>query len=395
MTTQDDLRDAEDPIACCSEIVNAELLLTTEGRDSLIPSWLYSALSSEPEAQPAQPLGNAFDMILVVSDDDHTAAISDPYFSFKNIAYQHSVQLEIANEMTVTPENDSQWLRFPLSTATNKLRLPIESAVSFMEERCESSELEHDPKALRLLASSLVGGRNLARYLLLDHNGTILAVAPFRIFKWYIKDRITVFDIDGTITRSNIRGVVNTILTQQYSHCHEGVCHFLSNFQNSIVYLTSRPLTLANSTRAFLSNLRQEQHGLPEGPLIGFGGSLAQMLYMEIYSKNAHEFKAKALQEHVIQPFKALGVERPLQAGFGNTLMDMQAYHAAGIELSQIFWIDKQSVIYCLDAASVVVLERHEYMMARGSTFEGYRDHKLLVHLRRLPDEASIGDLVE
>jgi hypothetical protein len=173
-----------------------------------------------------------------------------------------------------------------------------------------------------------------------------------------------------------------------------------------LLYLTSRPIGIANTTRKFLSQLRQrDTHQLPQGPLIGHTGTLPQVLMMELVYKSIHEFKAAALHQHVVQPFALLGVhpKHIFVAGFGNTLMDMQAYHMAGMDLGQIYLIDKQSNIYCLDKqASKTVVDkdtddddssnggnikqghpkpRDEYLHMRGTHFTGYLDDRLLNHV--------------
>lgn len=307
-------------------------------------------------------------------------------------------------------------------------------------------DLDHDAKTLGKLTSFLKKGCNAARYLLQNADGETIAIAPFNIFLWSCTDRIMVVDVDGTITRSNIRGVVDTIVTEQYTYCHDGVCEFLSssssllrnmssseNGENDsknnggdgddegdssqshirLLYLTSRPIGIANTTRKFLSQLRQrDTHQLPQGPLIGHTGTLPQVLMMELVYKSIHEFKAAALLQHVVQPFAVMGVHprNIFVAGFGNTLMDMQAYHMAGMDLGQIYLIDKQSNIYCLDQASKTLSDkdtdddddandsntsknnkdnnkqdhpkpRNEYLRMRGTHFMGYLDERLLDHV--------------
>jgi hypothetical protein len=157
------------------------------------------------------------------------------------------------------------------------------------------------------LAPYLRPGKNPIRYLLLDHK-QVVGVAHANIFLWTHQDQIVVMDIDGTITKSNARGVVDTILTQTYKYCHDGVCQLLSRLQQQlhtqILYVTSRPIGLAARTRRFLAHLEQDAARLPEGPLLGFGGSISQLLIMELVSKNTHQFKADMLWKQVVKPFR-------------------------------------------------------------------------------------------
>jgi len=282
---------------------------------------------------------------------------------------------------------------------------------------------QHSTQALELLGSHLVAGRNEARYLLLDaQTGAVLGIAPVSIFVWSAQDRVVVFDIDGTITKSNIRGVFDTVLTESYQHCHDGVCRFLSSLPTTcacrVAYLTSRPISLSHPTRKFLSKLMQDdEHCLPHGPLLGFPGSLAEVLYMELVTKSVHEFKHQAIESNIMRPFRQVGAsdKHVLLAGFGNTLMDMQAYHMAGLELSQIYLIDKTSKICCLDYHSTMAANgqpnndhssdeqliptpnegttddrprrgwlHHDFLWrSRGSLFQGYHDDQLFDHFVR------------
>jgi len=349
----------------------------------------------------------------------------------------------------------------------------------------EEGTFSHCPTAMSKMAASLSEGRNRARYLLLfeedvgddtnDYyttstpgNSVVVGVAPIHIYLWNDQDKVIVVDVDGTVTKSNIRGVVDTVLTAQYQYCHDGVCEFFSsllvsnetnggasanNLHNQtdgksnvrVVYLSSRPIALANTTRKFLSEVRQQPtpasapqgnnpRGLPEGAFIGFHGSLTQLLIMELLTQSVHEFKSQTLLNQVIRPFVECrkrnsmtslttgATEGPLEperitndillAGFGNTVMDIQAYHMAGLRLESIYLIDKKSRIYCLDSDGegqasgdrknqtitspnnslqssstnpnskpVEPKARHEYMQRRGSSFEGYQDSNLLPHV--------------
>jgi phosphatidate phosphatase PAH1 len=73
---------------------------------------------------------------------------------------------------------------------------------------------------------------------------------------------------------------------------------------------------------------------------------------MELLPHSVHEFKSRALQS-VVKLWKRVTSGRddvnPFWAGIGNTYMDAQAYHQGGMDLDQIYIIDKKSQIRCLD----------------------------------------------
>lgn len=338
-------------------------------------------------------IGNAFDLIVV--QNEHEFAAGDAIFwfgvKFLKIGACDSGGSRIVLEVA---QGKRSTVRFPIvDQKIQEPEPPLEyhpaDGANVPKNRItrlstNAARTEHDPTALSQLANLLESGVNSARYLLLDGDDYVLGVAPVNVFLWSTRDRLLVVDIDGTITRSNLRGVIDTILTEQYTYCHDGVCQFLSSIKNvRMLYLTSRPIGIANTTRKFLSQLRQAQsHQLPGGPLLGFTGSMAKVLLMELVSKSVHEFKREALTANVVRPFLQLGVRNVFLAGFGNSLMDMQAYHGAGMQMHQIYLVDKRSRIYCLDCkANREPLRNQDYMHARGTLFEGYQDSKLMAHI--------------
>jgi phosphatidate phosphatase PAH1 len=165
--------------------------------------------------------------------------------------------------------------------------------------------------------------------------------------------------------------------------------------------VTSRPIGLASHTRKFLANLRQGEAGLPDGPMLGFGGNVPQLLIMELVSMSTHRFKAEMLWKQVVQPFRKVvnaSSSTPIfLAGLGNTLMDVQAYHMAGIEMDKIYLINKKSRISAFDKkvdkewknmtsssgrllspAVGTAMPRRWYKTKMRSSFEGYSDPRLL-----------------
>lgn len=379
-------------------------------------------------------LGTAFDLILVRSSTttgERSTSCSDAIYCFD--ATTAGVGRNIAGGRNITSDLEyncsSRGYRVELEVDTtmgSPLRFPIQNGkiqsaedLVLMEDRINTAKEEeqksghsaandkHSELALVTIASALRDGRNRARYLLFHNDDDLIGVAPIHIYSWSSCDRIIIIDIDGTITRSNIRGVVDTVLTEQYQHCHDGVCEFFSSLLAETtnksessgtvraVYLTSRPIGLANTTRKFLSELRQQSQkkSLPDGAMIGFEGTLTQLLMMELVSKNVHDFKSKTLRNQVLRPFSELGRNNDvLLAGFGNTSMDCQGYHDAGLELHKIYWIDKQSTIYCLDeeqktTRSSPTRRRSDYRKRRGSSFKGYQDASLVSHVLQREEE--------
>uniref|UniRef100_A0A7S2YU14 LNS2/PITP domain-containing protein n=1 Tax=Entomoneis paludosa TaxID=265537 RepID=A0A7S2YU14_9STRA len=371
-------------------------------------------------------MGHAFDLILVQSDQDPSLTnCSDVNYSFDPLLGVPNCCIGDIGDADIFLEVENCDIRFPIEN--NKIKYPA----SYGQE--ESGYGGHDAKALKKLTECCSHGEEAtrARVVVVAQSNRILAMAPCYIHFWSSSDRIFVCDIDGTITKSNLRGLLDTVVTQQYSYCHDGVCQFLQSLVAKqdelspayeptptipnirILYLSSRPLGLAFSTRKFLQQLRQEQPisqrvtsslGLPRGPLIGFTGSLRQILVMELMTHSVHEFKARALQRVVnlwnsvdSSSPRARGEKKinPFWAGLGNTYMDAQAYHEAGMDLQQIYIIDKNSEIRCLDrntATEGMPMDRDDYRASQRTLFPfGYQDKNIIRHIlsAKQPDIVS------
>lgn len=374
--------------------------------------------------------GQAFDAIVVQSTTTDRVAASDFLINFDHPSTpfppspRSSADMEQEGCQALLEVQDEAMgkVYFPIDYDHTKkksiLRQPPQcdrmkrsSAFKVADDCSKQDEAMVEQGTLRLLAKMLKPGKNSVRYLF-NTEQKVLGVAPAYVFLWSDQDRMVVCDVDGTITRSNVRGIYDTLVTESYMYSHDSVCHSLTAIKNSgmerslhenpqehslaptinILYLSSRPYVLAQKTKRFLSNIRQtpegeevvqkrrrgsgksyningsvemtvketqssdEHHRLPEGPFMGYPGKLAEVLKMELVTHDVHKFKAAAIMEQVVTPFCKVSdnpqdVHKSLfVAGFGNTFMDVQAYHMAGIELSQIYLIDKKSRIHCMDA---------------------------------------------
>jgi hypothetical protein len=192
------------------------------------------------------------------------------------------------------------------------------------------------------------------------------------LYAWDASDRVCVCDIDGTITRTDLRDGFRTILAGSRGAApegrlvaHDGVCAFFSHLvamasdparcgaaaasgELRMLYLTARPISFAAATRVFLRELRQDGGAaLPPGPLITNPGGVILALKSEL-SGGAAAVKAAALDE-LQQLFRAAGafVAEPqglgsaLVCGFGNKAHDETAYLAAGVPICLSFIVQK------------------------------------------------------
>ena len=262
--------------------------------------------------------------------------------------------------------------------------------------------------------------------------GVVIAVAPALLHLWSSADSVIVSDIDGTVTKSDVRGVLDTVVTERFEHVHGGVCDLYQKLskvdianQDSIgssgngaiddpnsdkgqvrfLYLSSRPLSLVNSTRRFLRCLVQgvnaagdkiHRRMLPPGPLFCHPGTLSTVLVTELWNKNTHQFKSDVLTRQVVLPFAAAGRDcfaaeendadeneddakfcspsrgrrrqrKLFLAGFGNKAMDAAAYEMAGIEKKNIYIINKESNLVCMDGDDEIYVGDRSPSISFGS----------------------------
>ncbi|KAL0266001.1 UNVERIFIED_CONTAM: hypothetical protein PYX00_011718 [Menopon gallinae] len=160
-----------------------------------------------------------------------------------------------------------------------------------------------------------------------------------KIFLWGQDEKIIISDIDGTITKSDVRGHIYSFVGKDWTH--KGVAHLYTRIARNgyrILYLTTRPLGQSAMTRFYLKNVEQDGGRLPEGPILHSPDGLFAALYREIISRNPQSFKIACLKK--IQSL--FNGEFPFVSGFGNKLSDVITYKTLGIPTSKIFTINPQ-----------------------------------------------------
>jgi phosphatidate phosphatase PAH1 len=88
--------------------------------------------------------------------------------------------------------------------------------------------LRPDPNVLKSLVVKqiITPGENKIRYVY--YNSSISSKhVDARLFAWYSTDRLIISDIDGTVTKSDISGVVDSVIRESYTHVRK--LHY-SNF---------------------------------------------------------------------------------------------------------------------------------------------------------------------
>lgn len=165
-----------------------------------------------------------------------------------------------------------------------------------------------------------------------------------RIYFWNHKVKICISDIDGTITKSDVLGHILPRLGRDWSHI--GVSQLYTNIRKNgyeFIYLTSRAIGMADSTRAYLQNLEQDANfRLPDGPCIMSPDRLMHSFKREVIDRKPQLFKIAALL-NIKNLFRE--DQSPFYAGFGNRDTDAISYRAVGINFRRIFIVNPKSEV--------------------------------------------------
>lgn len=204
---------------------------------------------------------------------------------------------------------------------------------------------KHYAKTLRLTSDQLKsldlkkGANNITFSL---SSGVVACTA--RIFLWDAHDHIVVSDIDGTITKSDALGHVFTMIGRDWTHL--GVAKLYTDIARNgykIMYLTSRAIGQADSTRDYLKGIKQNNFQLPEGPVIMSPDRLMASLHREVIMRKPEVFKMACLRD--IQRLFGNEYRNPFYAGFGNRITDALSYRSVNIPSDRIFTIDSSGEV--------------------------------------------------
>ncbi|GAB7366592.1 hypothetical protein MBLNU230_g8578t1 [Neophaeotheca triangularis] len=197
------------------------------------------------------------------------------------------------------------------------------------------------------------------------------ATCTAHLWYWRHDVPIVISDIDGTITKSDVLGHVLNTLGRDWTH--QGVAKLYTDIASNgynLLYLTSRSVGQADTTRAYLENVTQENgFRLPKGPVILSPDRTIAALRREVYLRKPEIFKMACLRDimalfsghggaedthadvyHQTPLPGGLGTGRgrggsPFYAGFGNRLTDALSYRSVNIPSTRIFTINSNSEV--------------------------------------------------
>ncbi|KAJ6442937.1 nuclear elongation and deformation protein 1 [Purpureocillium lavendulum] len=169
------------------------------------------------------------------------------------------------------------------------------------------------------------------------------ATCSANMYLWKEETPVVISDIDGTITKSDALGHVLNMIGRDWTHA--GIAKLYSDISlngYNIMYLTSRSVGQADTTRAYLNGIVQEGCRMPPGPTILSPDRTMAALRREVYLRKPHVFKMATLRD--IR--NLYGADRlAFYAGFGNRLTDQISYRTVDVPRTRIFTINSNSEV--------------------------------------------------
>ncbi|KAF8539425.1 Lipin/Ned1/Smp2-domain-containing protein [Trichophaea hybrida] len=163
------------------------------------------------------------------------------------------------------------------------------------------------------------------------------------MYLWRHDVPIVISDIDGTITKSDALGHLFTMVGRDWTHL--GVAKLYTDIAANgynLLYLTSRSVGQADTTRNYLNGIVQDNYKVPKGPVIMSPDRTFHALRREVYFRKPEVFKMACLRD-ILNLF---GPEHnPFYAGFGNRLTDALSYRSVNIPSTRIFTINSNAEV--------------------------------------------------
>ncbi|RPB25991.1 LNS2-domain-containing protein [Terfezia boudieri ATCC MYA-4762] len=163
------------------------------------------------------------------------------------------------------------------------------------------------------------------------------------MYYWKHDVPIVISDIDGTITKSDALGHVLTMLGRDWTHL--GVAKLYTDIAANgyhMLYLTSRSVGQADTTRNYLNGIIQDKFKVPKGPVIMSPDRTMAALKREVYLRKPEVFKMACLRD-ILNLFGPK--HNPFYAGFGNRLTDALSYRSVNIPSTRIFTINSNAEV--------------------------------------------------
>ena len=317
-------------------------LIGEDGKGNL---WIYSSVEAKEAADrrstQASPLQG-----LNTTNMRSTDAVSDPGYQSDDAG---SESTEAGQKEPTHPRRDSD-------SAVGLLTVPSSPQA---DGSAGDPNLNY-AKTLRLTSEQLKGldlrsGTNTISF------SVNKATCSACIYFWKHDVHIVISDIDGTITKSDAMGHLMNMVGRDWTHA--GVAKLYTDIaQNgyNILYLTSRSVGQADTTRNYLWGIIQDGYKLPKGPVILSPDRTMAALKREVYLRRPEVFKMACLRDimNLFNPitetslsadgsiqYQQRPTRTPFYAGFGNRLNDALSYRSVSIPPTRIFTINSNAEV--------------------------------------------------
>ncbi|KAK9487382.1 Lipin/Ned1/Smp2-domain-containing protein [Lipomyces starkeyi] len=274
---------------------------------------------------------------IYASEEARAKAIQRP--GSMEFDYEPDESMSISGRTSPKPEVPASQLSTPPSTPPPQTATAVGLSDGSKDQRNYVKTLRLTSDQLKDL--SLVPGVNPVSFSV---NGG-RAVCAARMFYWRYDSPIVISDIDGTITKSDALGHVLTMLGRDWTHA--GVAKLFTDIANNgynLMYLTSRSVGQADSTRHYLRGIEQGVYKLPDGPVILSPDRTIAALRREVIYRKPEVFKMACLRD--IHSLFGVREYTPFYAGFGNRITDALSYRSVGVPSSRIFTINSNADVH-------------------------------------------------
>lgn len=274
------------------------------------------------------------------TDTTPTKPVPEKQSTPRERSWDRDLEREAANDRfasaPASAHSDSGPVPFPSVSISTSSSLSSDRTVSSGKQYAKTLRLTSD----QLKQLNLKSGKNSITFSLSDSGETACTAS---IFLWESTDSVVVSDIDGTITKSDALGHIYTMIGRDWTHI--GVAKLYTDICRNgyrIMYLTSRAIGQADSTRYYLKGINQNNYQLPEGPVIMSPDRLMASFHREVILRKPEVFKMACLRD--IQRLFGEGTN-PFYAGFGNRITDALSYRSVNIPSQRIFTIDSSGEV--------------------------------------------------
>jgi len=155
--------------------------------------------------------------------------------------------------------------------------------------------------------------------------------------------RIVVSDIDGTVTKSDGKGLLYLAIGIS-DWKHAGLVSLyvaLAARGYQLLYLSARPVGSSYYTRCYLNSLQEKGEWLPHGPILLDVRSYLEVILETYVLGGSPEVSKISKLQHVRDVFPI----NPFYSGYGNRDTDVVTYKTLNISIDKIYKIDEQSQI--------------------------------------------------